>query len=188
MSFPPKNEPPSPSAQDNELDIKPSNVIEIRPESSVTQDLGAGTDKKSKVSKYLLITISFIAIIVIPLVASSVNKEKEKVLQNKVENELSSIHNLIENQQPKENFGATLAKTQLVNPELSWFQRTFCRGLRRSLWLCPDDPIHPYVDYMRDAYGVEYKDWLKQHGVKQNRNKIPGTTSIQASLKSQLTR
>lgn len=58
-----------------------------------------------------------------------------------------------------------LLKSRIYNPEISWFQRNFCIGYRRSTG-CSEKALHPMVQYM-ESQGLTYQEWQEMHGQKE---------------------
>lgn len=55
------------------------------------------------------------------------------------------------------------SSAQLVNPELSWFERNFCSGIQVSI-LCPERTLHPIAELIEPYDEGDFSDFLNARG------------------------
>lgn len=84
-------------------------------------------------------------------------------------------------------FGGDGAHQLLENPNLSWAQKNFCTGYKKSS-ACSNKPLHPLYQYYVEEKlkNVSAEDLRTKYGLNPQETKTPGKISEQAHLKSKL--
>ena len=74
----------------------------------------------------------------------------------------------------------------LENPEITWYEKMFCIGYRKSSF-CSSKPLHPLISYYESHYGMEYNKLRQKTGrAPLVETRTPGTSTEKADLKPAL--
>ena len=125
--------------------------------------------KSILVIKYLVAAVCIFGFVVYPIIKEQLSNRKPK--KSIAGSELNSL--LINIDSDKEIEFGEGASISLPNPEMSWFERNFCRGYQKVPFFCNEDPKHPLFEYIKDSRGDDYDRWAKEQTKKLSRKKAP---------------